>query len=836
MHTFEFLFKHQTGITLSKKPNAGSVPIRMENETCSSEEQKLPLRILVASNNPNSPALDVTILAPAPGLQIHHLTNTSVINKKLFFLKPEVFPYLQNALSFHVKQESTSDSSKYGYLVRCSLIPNAFQLLEAPVKPPREIFSGSDETICIPDTFEANIDLWKLPLDLPEPVSIPHFSMKPPKAAAILQPPRKADYTLSPQNETDPQSFLFARYFSTLYSFTTPLSYFAKTALSRFRNLCKNDPATKKENLLALYLTTDQLEARQSNKYGLDLTQDPITVSIYEQQNRDLFINKNSTDLRKEEPLRKFVFELKIREAQLQILLLMELLLCWGKDEVSFLEENAKIQEKKAKKSLKVSLVRSKKRRKKIIPTFLGVSIQESPEKIGLPTSTVVSESMLYISLISLVDQMSIWDILLGRVKGSKDDSMYGFLAYVLVPYFKSQLPETVNFIIQKVKELRPKLHVSRSRSKATRSKSTSQLPESVSDNMEQSEAMEKSTQPKKSSKFSKTLLSSEKVPFLHRSSTDMASTGVPADLQPAFLLKRSKSNLASKNLKRRQVDMSLVRTESQDAEELKKNKLFLFGDARKIKSVPAENSKDLLVRQVEATPAKNNRTVPRKNTFSQVMETPSTHRIKELPHVLETPQHSYAKPFAAPKQPKLTMNEMFAQLAPPEDPSFNITSSPVRNLEVHDTPVNRHMIIESSPPLPASAVSTSRAEVVAKSEAKPALRSPFGGVLDGSPTKKRRQPNRLASPKAPEMLPPVLSIGRQEAPVSQTRSFGVHVKDAVPMAHTDTVVDTFPEPLSITATSFVTDDSRDDSGSDSDLEKLLEFSSRPRLKTYGKR
>lgn len=806
----------------------------MENEISSSEEPKLPLRILVASNDSNSPPLDVTILAPTPGLQIHHLTNTSIANKKLLFLKPETFPDLKHAFSFHVKQESTFESSKYGYLVRCSMFPNAFQLLEAPVKPPVEIFLGTDETSDLVEGIEPNIDLWKPHPELSEPVSIPSFSMKPPTTAEITIPPKKADYTLSPQNETDPQSFLSARYFSTLYSFTTPLSYFPKTALSRFRNLCKNDPVTRKENLLSIFLTTDQLEARQSNKYGLDPSQKPVSVSSYEQQNRDLFISKNSDELGKEESLRKFVLELRIREAQLQILLLMELLLCWGKEEVAFLEENAKIQEKKAKKTQKKSLVRSKKGKKKIIPTFLGIGIQDSPEKVESISNPVVTESMLYVSLITLVDQMSIWDTLLGRVKGGKDESMYGFLAYVLVPYFKAQLPETVNFIIQKVKDLRPRLHAPRSRSKAARSKSTSQLPDDTSESNNKNDADEK---PKRTSKFSKTLLSSEKVPFLRHSSTDMASLKESGDLQPAFLLKRSKSNLASRNLKRRQVDMSLVRSESQDAEEMKKSKLFLFGDARKVKSIPAEDSNDILVRQVEATPAKNDKLVPRNNNVSQVMETPSTNRVKDLPHILETPLKDYSKPFEVPRQPKLSMTEMLARLAPPEDPNLNITSSPVRDSELMNIRIDPNMIIESSPPRPDFEPPTSRHIAAIIPETTPALRSPFVGTLDGSPLRKRRTSSRISVHKQPEMPPPQFrGLDKPSDVGCQNRTPVATMEKSESMGHSDTVEDNVIEETSFKAPSRDMYDSPEDSGSDSDLEKLLEYSSRPRLKTYGKK
>lgn len=794
----------------------------MENGICSAENKNLPVRILVASNYSKSATLDVTILAAAPGLRIHHLTNTSIANKRLIFLDPENVNLLRNSISFYVKEELYSGHPKYGYLIRCSLLPNAFQIIEAPIKPPAEIFEGIDEVTDIAATFEANIDSWKSNLNPTEVNTVPHFSMKPPTAANRFPSPTKNIYALSPQSETDPENFLSSRYFSTLYSFTTPLSYFPKTALSRFRNLCNNDPITKKKNLLSMYFTIEQLEARQSNKYGLDPTQDPLAVSKYEQRYRDLFISNNSVNLSKEESLRQFVFELKIREAQLQILLLMELLLCWGKDETTFLKENANIQEKRAKKSLKLTLVRPKKGKKRIVPTFLGIGIQDSPEKTE-PTASPV-ESMLYISLITLVDQMSIWDTLSGRVKGNKDDSMYGFLVYVLVPYFKAHLPETVNFIIQKVKELRPKLHVSKSRSKAARSKSTGQLPDSVLGDEDQSDVIEK-TESTKRTKFSKTLLSSGQVPFLHRASTDLALNENSGDLQPAFLLKRSKSNLASRNLKRRQVDMSLLKSESQDAEEVKKGRSFLFGDARKSKSVQSEYDKEVTVRQVEATPAKIN-TALRSETFSQVMETPTANRTKHLALVSGSPLISYGKR-AETQLSKHAMNGMFASLAPPEDLSLNITSSPVRLAEVTNIP--KELTIESSPSRPAL---TSKI----KSKTSRKLKSPFIDTSNGSPSRKRRYMKGPSDQAVNNMASPVYRLFDSKKTVSQTHTLENDFQETDLTTQLDTVVDSIPESPSHVIKDPVMDSSPDDSGSDSDLEKLLAYSSRPRLKTYGKK
>ncbi|OVF08974.1 hypothetical protein A9F13_06g01023 [Clavispora lusitaniae] len=795
----------------------------MENGISSTDENKFPFHFSLASGTSNTTSLEITVLAPIPGLHIHHLNTTAVANKRLVILQPEITRHLSDENSFHVKQTGTNGLSSFGYLLRCGLLCDAYQLLDAPANPPSQAFENEEECYPIADSTEKTLGLWQTVQDVPLSPKLVQLSMKPP-TLAVPQSSKKTNYTLSPTQDTDPLNFLLSRYFNTLYSFTTPLSYFPKTALSRFKNLCNNDAAVRKEKLLSIYLTTEQLELRYSNNYGLDGSKsESAPISIYEQQSREFFMKNHIAGSTKEDIIRKVVLELKTREAQLQILILMELILCWGKDETSFLIDNAKVQEKKAKKIRKPSLVRRKKGNKKIIPTFLGVGIQDSSTDTQSSTRGEVNEFTLYTSLIALVDQMSIWDTLLGRTKGEKDESMYGFLAYVLVPYYNKQTPEIVNFIIQKVKESRPKLHVPKSRSRSSRSESHSKEKKAGQQEMQEPEVLSKRT-----SKFSKTLLSANKVPFLHRSVTD-----VPTGLQPAFSLKRSKSNLGSKNLKRRQVDMSLVRSESQDAEEAKKSKSFLFGDARKIKSVPADPTPHSLV-QVEATPAR--KSLPRHqsaSSYPQIMETPSTNRIKELPHVPETPHHMHEESFTVPQKQKLSVNEMFAQLAPPEN--FDcITSSPVRGGDSCFPPSERRksLVNSSSQNVHVKEVGSFAANTLST------LHSPFAGSINGSPPPKRKQAYKLGS--STKRTNASMASNTTESILFSGESLVSEISEkTIPMEHSDTVKDTIVESPMNGDTEQVSEgeeEFEDDSGSDSDLEKLLAFSSRPSLRTYRKR
>lgn len=681
---------------------------------------RLPTTFSILSGLDSS-NLRVTVLGPISHLDISSLNPQSIFSKRTVFLLLEVTNSLQGSKVSRLKQfDEKGKFLEYGYLAKCGGLPNAYTMIDCGKKAWEESEKfrvSGDQLLLSEDLNQAllsrsaqDIIRWlkcEPKIDISRKEQLEAFSMKPPIPQAPPPIEKHSSYTISPQSESNPLSFLQSRYYTTLYSLTTPLSYFPKTALARFKIMCGNDNTIVKANLLSVYLTTEQLEERYNSKFGLESAFSSETVSLsrssvfkYEAENRQLFISKNLPDSRNEELLRKLVLELKIREAQLQILVLMELMLAWPIEEEAFLVEAPLKHAKSALKSQKQSLVRRKGAKKKIIPTFLGVGVQDfanSPEK---PVNKAVSELTLYTSLISLVDQMSIWDTLLGRVKGEKDESMYGFLAYVLVPFFNKQLPHIVLFIIQKVKELRPKLKIPKSRSSKRKLLLVIDLEANISDEppvqIDDTEEL-----PKKSSRFAKILLSSNQKPFLKRAAT------VGTELEPAFLLKRSKSNLGSKNLKRRQVDISAA-SNSTDAEEPKLTKLFVFGDARRIKSVSSSVALSE-VTQVEATPRKENpssssmlTTMSAPISTSQILATPSNVRVVDMQqHILETPRaHQSNGGFAVPGGHGPSLLEQFARLAPPIDTNMKITSSPVRE-SVENTPelfLRSSVAIESSP------------------------------------------------------------------------------------------------------------------------------------------
>ena len=57
-------------------------------------------------------------------------------------------------------------------------------------------------------------------------------------------------------------------------------------------------------------------------------------------------------------------------------------------------------------------------------------------------------------SLTTYIDRLSLWDTLSVKSGGA---GMYGFIGYVLVPYF-TKLPKLVEFVVENMKSLNMKL------------------------------------------------------------------------------------------------------------------------------------------------------------------------------------------------------------------------------------------------------------------------------------------------------------------------------------------------------------------------------------------
>lgn len=710
---------------------------------------KLPFTFEVQLASSTSCPNTITVLLKIDNIALDKLPQGFYNSQAIFKLQENVHEILSSFFSnfFYVKiQERITDKDWKIGIVYCIYdkyygmiqIPKAIKSKDIESKMQGRILISSykKRDDCI---SRWRFDIQQLDKKEIELIKVDNFTMKPPCNNVTTEDlPKILDY--SPQAQKDPLRFLYSRYYSILYSLNTPLSYFPKTTISRFKNLCGNDLGVMKEHLSRLHISIKELDDRHNGKYGilknLDVnkieTTDFDMKTKYEIQNQKEFLTKNHDLFSKLRIMEKnqndindtnkganleehvqsfennnisFVFDFKVREAQLQILILLELLDCWQIVESDFLATNLKRQEKEEKqkkKQKKKSLVRKKSiTAKKIVPTFLGMGVDIQDKHISSqPKSTEINEYIVYETLNTLLDRIGLWDTLLDRPTGDKDENSLGFLAYVLIPYFRQRLPLTIKYIIERVKGLNLKLN-----SKPNR-QNTLKQPNSNEIKVFADEKAANNTQVIRTSKFAKVRIDPKQVPFLKKSSSTIS---LKYDLLPAFSLKRSKSTLSSKNLQKRQVEMSLnlksFSESNRDTNEMpsalsrsyseksesENRKQIIFGNAKKLKSQPdiGFNKKNEAFSQVEATPAKKR---PEKEAIigiSSEITTPTHPNRFQTNSIAKTPVDQFIHPTVAAsykettipcstvkKRSSLSDRLVSASLAPPVDVIVN--SSPV--------------------------------------------------------------------------------------------------------------------------------------------------------------
>lgn len=644
---------------------------------------KLPFSFEVESSSKNAYSFAITILQKLEAIDIYKLPDASFKEKHVFFVTEDVSSLILTLKCnyLYVKLQTQLTDKDFNMAIMFPVFGRCFGVIKVPKELKfRDLSLSSSQILANFQSSEEHINSWKITnmSNSQDEELDGDFYMKPP-VKLYQKPDIKQEVT----NE-DPLNFLFSRYYSTLYSLNTPLSYFPKTALTRFKNLCSNDSGKIQEILQKLYIPLGELDRRHDGKYGiLKLMENPkYALNEYEKARQDEFIRKyeslleklgndsekemsttekkNSEGKEKKSHLDKFstmVIELKVREAQMQVLITLELLMLLELPEAQFIEDCQKKQEKELEKQRKQnmrSLVRKKKAKRKIVPTFLGIGLGVSETSLQSegPTLESVDGYTLFESLNSLSDRMSIWDTLLGKSLSDKDDSSFGFLAYVLVPFCNRKLPLTVKYIINKFKSLNPKM-VNPKRSSSGQRSGGGSRKSSTSESSP--DALPEDTTQHKRSKYRKLLIGPENVPLrnktvsLKRSNTSLTDKN---DLLPAFSLKRSRPTLSARNTERRQIDMGVKPTDNSDktiknsdknsakpklqsVSEVKPgSKLSIFGDARRIKTMEP-------LSQVQATPAKKKKDTETEVPFVSVMETPARKQIlseNKLEAKFETP------------------------------------------------------------------------------------------------------------------------------------------------------------------------------------------------------
>lgn len=630
----------------------------MTEDPPNSASADLPFSIFINQNDRTTPHR-ITIHKSVPHPSIH---DVSSVNSCLISFNDSIATSLKSDV-FCI--EDHGNGLRHGWLIR---VPGTNCFRRVYGKSSAE----ADSSVAPPElarNVNEAMESWKLG-KLAESTHrrVSNFSMK---APVLNPPPTNIQPFTSPQSETKPLNFIQSRYYNTLYSFTTPLSYFPKTAISRLKVMCGDDRAAFKEVLLEMRKSPDDISKRYDLKLNLPelmLGEIPeVSIVKYEIESQRIFIEKHYDSLHDSSKFGRLLLELKIREAQLQILIHLELILACQIDDQSFVEKCSANMTESSKPKKKKRLIRKTAKSSapsNMIPTLLGVGVFEETTT----TPEVNTDQTIFNSVTTFVELCAIWDMLLGGKNGSKKESTYEFLAYVLLPFYNKILPRTVGYVVSRVKDLRPNL------------KTKKRLQKRVNGSEDSKEAPEK-----KKSRFTKKLIRREQRPFLDPSTTE---------IEPAFLLKRSKSNLGSKNMQRRQVDMSVAQKEKLEEE----RPSFLFGDARKTKLVslpPASPPPLRKSTQVMRTPSV-------KRIDRQIPETPqrSTSLVQKLTQVAENVLIISSPEVIRSDGPNIFLHSHGIRSSPPEP----ITSSPSKRVPELDSPFKTrvpqpHLGVGDGPP-----------------------------------------------------------------------------------------------------------------------------------------
>ncbi|KAI5961633.1 uncharacterized protein KGF55_003950 [Candida pseudojiufengensis] len=490
---------------------------------------------------------------------------------------------------------------------------------------------NDDEMLNITNFGELSKITKKLELQPQNEVPEFQFSMKPPSK-------------INKEEFQDPITFLKNRYYQSLYSLNEPLVYFPKTSIPRFKNLCKSKSQIS-EILSSIILNIDNFDSR----YGPDVLINS-NICEYEMNHRSNFMVKNGIRVTEEkiegittDQVQNYILDLKIREAQLQIILIFEFLLNFQIDEEEFLKVNSKRQEsmmKKTQENQKPSLVRSK--RKKTIRSL-------SPE-VRLADPDFVTYSYLN----KLIDRLNLWDVLTTK----KDKDSKNILQHVLILYYHKNLPQLTKFVIDNMKGINMKLTTSKKKSKVDVPSKKIERPKLVKND----------------------------------------NSDLIKDISIASL-KRSKSNLGqSKDLDKRQINLELkpIKKSSSTIEE---SSSLIFSKAKRNKTISATAGPSTTFTQsfsqIQATPAKQR--IIDLNLETEIFTPQNNHVSKDTGFVKPKNKLMTAKlqQIAQCEESEFEINSS-PQKAVPATPQHNRRNGPQVSPIVTATPQSK--IIEATP------------------------------------------------------------------------------------------------------------------------------------------
>lgn len=242
----------------------------------------------------------------------------------------------------------------------------------------------------------------------------------------------------------DPFDYFLDKYFSNLYLLSTPLTVFTKSVFARLRAICLKDLKFYESILSQFVMRLDQFDQRHSALNNGLLNSSTLfeKEEIYRKEFIAKSLNLVDFDIHSQDyqetnrSLGPLLSGFKVKETQLQILILLELIEISDRDDKRYFKP-VKMQKPKRKLVGK----------KKITPILNGMGIDTGRQR----STSLSMEQLSYNQLLDLyIEKLAINDLLNGS--SSNENYTPKFINYTVVPFFEKKCPHSVRHMIKKIK------------------------------------------------------------------------------------------------------------------------------------------------------------------------------------------------------------------------------------------------------------------------------------------------------------------------------------------------------------------------------------------------
>lgn len=296
------------------------------------------------------------------------------------------------------------------------------------------------------------------PSNVSEPYSA-SFSMKLPKANLDSRDTKLLEDSLK---TIDPGEYLANSYFSTLYEERIPLPFFPKSTLPRIHVLAHSNTKLVKE-CITKFLITSMSFFDKRHIFVQIINDDEFDLEHFKSKWMDLnsMLHPSELEFRREffdsicsdsasfnrDKVSSLLTKLKIKEAKLQVLLLLEILHILNQDGSS--NTSDKPHEKKPDITKKRVKIRKRNRshlvghKKRLLPTFIGTVIPVNTHfstDLRSLNSSKNSELPLDVKKVKLLirnwfDRLCVWEAVLG-ISEKSEGSSFSFLKSAVIPFY----------------------------------------------------------------------------------------------------------------------------------------------------------------------------------------------------------------------------------------------------------------------------------------------------------------------------------------------------------------------------------------------------------------